>query len=331
MLYYVLIKGNMSKTMKSGNIFVDKEGTNICNIKVEKRNQVLREYYVMREYAKKNKDKFFYVNAQEWEDFFCNTWSSDSPYWEGVDMTYITSLQVCAYPQNLIDDISEFEALPEPKSHGGYGYDGHPSEGYVHNIRSWKMWHSEFYYEHPEEIDWEGTNGIMPCRDKVIEILRQELLDLQSKLEPDGSNNIGLPHKKFRKLKYTNWNDATDETIVSEHNDIVIRHQGKNLKAYSEKIGTLICSVNYYHHETELEELEKDHGNTNVSIIFSIKKNDKYQFISIDTAHGKFELCDDSGTHKGEIRFDGSSNGIDTIEDSHGLCCIAEWKKKYGK
>lgn len=317
--------------MKSGNIFVDKEGVDISRIEVEKRNQVLHEYYVMREDAEKNNDKFFYVNAQEWEDFFCKIWSSDDPYWEGVDMTYITSLQACAFPQKLIDDISEFKAMPEPKSHGGYGYKGHPSTNYVHDPKTWEEWHSAFYYEHPEEIDWNGTNEIMPCREKVIEILRKELLELQAKLDPNGRNNIGLPHPKFQRLKNTNWETVTCETIVSEHNDIVIRHQGGEIKAYSERIGALICSVNYYHREIELEEIERKHGNTKVSIIYSIKKNNQYQFISIDTAHGKFELCDDSGAHKGEIRFDGSSNGDKTIDESHGLRCIAEWKGKYNK
>lgn len=317
--------------MKSGNIFIDKEGTDISKIEVKKRNQVLHDYYVMREEAEENNDKFFFVNAQEWEDFFCNIWSSDNPYWEGVDMTYITSLQVGAYPQKLIDDISVFESMLEPKSHGGYGYKGHPLTGYVHNRETWKKWHCAFYYEHPEEIDWNESNGVMPCRNEVIEILRQELRHLQACLDPNGSNNLSLPHSKFQKLKSTNWEKVDDETIVSEHNDIVIKHKGENLKAYSECIGTLICSVNYYHREIELEVLEKNHGNTKVSRIFSIKKNNKYQFISIDTAHGKFELCDDSGAHKGEIRFDGSSNGAATIEDSHRLRCVTEWKDKYNK
>ena len=47
--------------MKNGNIFIDKEGTDISKIEVKKRNQVLHDYYVMREDARKNKDKFFYV------------------------------------------------------------------------------------------------------------------------------------------------------------------------------------------------------------------------------------------------------------------------------
>ncbi len=317
--------------MKNGNIFIDKEGTDISKIEVEKRNQVLHNYYMMREDARKNKDKFFYTYAEEWENFFCKVWSTDDPYWAGVEMTYITSLQACAYPQQLIDDISEFDALPGPKSHGGYGYEGHPLTGYVHNSETWEKWHSEFYYEHPKEIDWDGTNGVMPCRDKVIEILRQELLAFQASLDPNGSNNTGLPHLKFLKLKETDWNDADSETIVSEHNDIVIRHKGEKLKAYSEEIGSRICIINYYHRETELEKLEKDHGNMKASIIYGIKKGDQYQFISIDTAHGKFELCDDSGTHQGEIRFDGSSNGTATVEEDHGLRCIAEWKKMYDK
>ena len=44
---------------------------------------------------------------------------------------------------------------------------------------------------------------------------------------------------------------------MSEHNDIVIRHKGEKLKAYSEEIGSRICIINYYHREMELEKLEK--------------------------------------------------------------------------
>ena len=240
--------------MKSGNIFIDKEGTDISKIEVSKRNQVLYDYYVMREEAANNNDKFFYMNAQEWVDFYNNVWSPNNPYWEGVDMTYITALQACAYPQALIDDMSDFDVKLEPKSHGGYGYEGHPMKGYVHNSVTWEKWHNEYYLEHPGDIDWEGTNGIMPCRDKVIEILRKELIDLQGRINSNGNNDLGLPHKKLLTLKETNWNDANCETIVSEHNDIVIKHQGERIKAYAEEIGSLICSANFYHREKELEE-----------------------------------------------------------------------------
>lgn len=317
--------------MKSGNVFIDKEGTDINKIEVGKRNEVLRNYIMMREDAGENEDKFFSVYTKEWEDLFCNIYSPNNPYWKGVDMNYVALLQTFVYRNKFFGDISEFDALPEPESHGGFGYDGHPLTGYVHNPETWEEWHCKFYYEHPEEIDWDGTNGIMPCRDKVIEILREELLAFQARLVPNGSNNLGLPHLQFLRLKNTRWESADDETIVSDHNDIVIRHQGEEMKAYSEKIGSLICSANYYHRETELERLEKDHGNTNVSVIYSIRKDNRYQFISIDTAHGKFELCDATGTHRGEIRFDGSPNGTATVEEDHGLRCIAEWKRRYNK
>ena len=240
--------------MKSGNIFIDKEGTDISKIEVGKREQVLRDYYVMREAARKNKDKFFYVNSQEWEDFLSNIWSQDNSYWDGVDMNYITALQEGAFPQRLIDDISVFNALSDPKSHGGFGYDGHPTTDYVHNSETWEDWHSKFYYEHPEEIDWTGTNGIMPCREKIIDILRKELQKLQSSLSSNDNNNLcGLSHEQIQKIKNTEWENVTSETIVSEHNDIVIKHKGDQIKAYSEEIGSRICSLNYYHHEAELE------------------------------------------------------------------------------
>lgn len=332
MRYCELKERSKNKTMKSGNIFIDKEGTDIGKIVVEKRNQVLHDYYIMRANAKENEDKFFYINSQEWEDFLSNIWSPDNKYWEGVDMNYITALQVDAFPQRLIDDISMFNALSAPKCHGGYGYDGHPTTDYVHNSKTWENWHNKFYYEHPEEINWAETNGIMPCHEKIIDILRKELLDLQSTLNSKGNNNLcNLSKEQILNIKATKWEEVSSEKIVSDHNDIIIRHKGNQIKAYSESIGSRICLANYYHNEVELEKLEKNHGNKKVSKIYSIKKDNKYQFISIDTAHGKFELCDDSGSHLREIRFDGSPNGTATTQSDHSLHCIAEWKKTYNK
>ena len=134
--------------MVKGNIFLDKEGINVSNIQVPDRNNVLTEFYIMRERARINGDSFFYVNTKEFEDFNEKVWSSDDPYWEGVEQGIIASIQNDFITPILINDITEFDVKPEPRTHGGYGYYEHPVIGYVHNINTWEDWHYKWNLEH---------------------------------------------------------------------------------------------------------------------------------------------------------------------------------------
>lgn len=317
--------------MVNGNILLDEDGLNIQNVKDCEKRAAVGNFCEMIEEANTEGDTLHYVY-----DSPCRIYSilydPEDPHCKLIGQRLFNQLQVIFgnFP-NAIHSSKEFETKSDPRTRGGYKYEDCPSSNYVYDKKTIIDWHNEWYIEHSEAIDWENTNGIMPRRDRIIEILRQELIDWQNRIPSDGTNNLGLPHPKFLRLRDTNWEETIDDEIVSEHNEIIIRHQGEKIKAYSEKTGSLICSENYYHCETELSDLEKDHGNKKVSIIYSIKKDGKYQFISIDTAHGKFELCDDDGTHQGEIRFDGSSNGDDTQDNDHSLQCVTEWKKKYNK
>jgi hypothetical protein len=281
----------------------------------------------MMEEAKKEGDILYYKY-----DSPCSIYSisfdSKDPHCQLISQILLQRLKevFCNFP-NSVQSLEEFETKREPKTHGGYKYENCPSSDYIYDKSTIDKWHNQWFMDNPDKIDWKNTNGIMPRRDRIIEILRQELIDCQNRIDPDGRNNLGLPHPIFLRLKNTNWKETNDDEIVSEHNEIIIRHQGDKIKAYSEKTGSLICSENYYRCETELCDLEKKKGNNKVSKIYSIKKDGKYQFISIDTAHGKFELCDDDGTHLGEIRFDGSSNGDDTQDNNHSLLCVTVWKQ----
>lgn len=317
--------------MVNGNILLDEEGLNLLNVKDCEKRAAVGDFCEMIEEANTEGDTLYYVY-----DSPCSIYSilynPEDPHCKLIGQRLFNQLQLifCNFP-HAINSSEEFETKRDPKTHGGYKYENCPSSNYVYDKKTIIDWHDEWYIEHPEAIDWTNTNGIMPRRDRIIEILRQELIDYQNRINPKESNNLGLPHPKFLRLKETNWRETNDDEIVSGHNDIIIKHQGEKIKAYAEKTGSLICSANYYHCEKELSDFEKDHGNKKVSIIYSIKKDGKYQFISIDTAHGKFELCNDDGIHQGEIRFDGSSNGDDTQDNDHSLLCVTEWKQKFNK
>lgn len=319
--------------MAKGNIFIDKEGINVSNIQVPNRNSVLTDFYKMRERARKNGDSFFCVNSKELEDFYEKVWSPDDSYWEGVEQRFISSIQTDFYTPTLIDDIAQFDVMPEPKTHGGYEYYGHPEIGYVHDINTWKDWHYEWIWNHPESITWENTNGVFPYYDRVIKILTDELEKLQYLVKESETNERGLSYADRQYLKTTNIKSLNSDKVVVDFYRLIMnrkKQDGEKI-SYAKEIGSIICKANYYHHESELEELEREQGNGNAEMIFSIKKYGKYQFLSIDKRHGMFELCDDKGNHMGEIRFDGSLNGSNTIEVNHRLQCVNEWKNKYNK
>ena len=316
-----------------GSVLLDKRGA-FPHVHKHNISYAVDDFVSMVKEADACKDSLYY-DSEEWELFYAYSYSDrTNEYWKEFGSIVYEKLFISSNPlfkPIKIGEMDKFENKPMPRTLGGFMCVGCPKSDYIYDKSTIDKWHNQWFMVNPDKIDWINTNGIMPRRDIIIELLRQELIDCQKRIASDRSNNLGLPHLKFLRLRDTNWKEVNDDEIVSEHNEIIIKHQGEKIKAYSETIGSLICSENYYHCETELSDLEKDHGNKKVSIIYSIKKDGKYQLISIDTALGKFELCNDDGTHQGEIRFDGSSNGDDTQDDSHSLQCVTEWKRKYNK
>lgn len=291
--------------MSKGNIFIDGKDIDVSKIDVGQRNQVLSDFFEMSCCAESNGDDFYRVNEQEW-DVFYNTLYTE-PYWEGVSANIINGLQNNFRQPVLLGIKKDFCQKPDPKTNGGLEYNGHPSTNYIFDIKTWRKWHYDWLCCHPECIVW-GKNVLWPRLDLVICILKEELK----------KHNLSIPKKDI------DVGNAFYEGIMKHLNE-------RDLYSYATDIGSKICGFNYYHRETELEKLEQHNGNVKAKTIFSIKKNNKYQFLSIDTQHGMLELCDDNGNHLGEYRFDGTPNGQNTQETDHSLMCVNEWKRIYKK
>lgn len=266
--------------------------------------------YMVKE-AGARKDKLFY-GCEEWEQFYANSYDPTNSCWKGIGDIAFSLLFNVSNPVFLPVGIDkgDFIKKSDPKINGGFQYDACPTDGsYVYNKETIEEWHDRWFIEHPERIDWTiHKNEIWPRFDRTVEIMRDEL------------------KRKGMEIPQTDKEIATafHESVMKPLNE---RERISLAKAISEKI----CKVNYYHRERELEKLESAHGNSCAEMIFSIKKDDKYQFLSVDKQHGMLELCDDRGRHKGELRFDGTPNGKDTKEIDHGLRCVAEWKRIYNK
>lgn len=293
--------------MKSGNIFVDKEGTDINKIDVNNRDHVLHDYIDMIGIAYKNRDKFFSFNGKEWDDFYACLWSPNNPFWENVNMTIKTYFQNEFHYPKMINNIDDFDVLQGPKTHGGFGYKTHPLTDYVYNRVTWEDWHYKWNLEHPNEPDADALyNGIWPCFNRILAILSSELKNA----------NIAVP--------------SEPKEIANAFHEQKMKHLDERERiSEAKRIGAKICEANLYHREVELEKYEADHGNKHAERIYSLKIGNQYQFLSIDKQHGMLECCNDKGEHQMEIRFDGTKNKDG--DTNHSLLCVTEWKQKCNK
>lgn len=293
----------------NGNILLVEEGA-FSKINPQCAESAIEDFAFMVKEADARKDKLFY-GCEEWEQFYANSYDPTNSCWKGIGDIAFSLIVNISNPVLLpVGDGEDFDEKPEPKTNGGFQYDACPTDGsYVYNKETIEKWHDRWFIGHPERIDWTiHGNEIWPRFDRTVKIMRDELK----------RKGVGIPQ--------------TDKEIGTAFHESVMKPLNERERiSLAKTIGEKVCKANYYQRESELEKLESAHGNSRAEMIFSIKKNGGYQFLSVDKQHGMLELCDDRGRHKGEWRFDGTPNGKDTEEADHGLRCVAEWKRKNNK
>lgn len=309
--------------MISGHILLTNVGMDLACIEKARRNVVVKNFCDMRDKAVCNwKDKFYadYEHCPNIKDLYLHYYDNPS-YWDGINSNEIQLLQQTFSNYPIAINVIEFCTKPEPRTEGGFDYQGHPVIDYVYDCSSLENWHNVWNRNHTDLIEWESA--IFPFKSLIVKRMKQELSDVSESFA-----DYDLEERKL--LSRFQSDELTDDEIVTAFHNLIVKHKNNEERAaYAEDIGEKICIENGYKRELDLERLEKDHGNKKVVKIFSIKRNNAYIFLSIDIKHGMLEWCDDDGSHKGERRFDGSPNGDPntTIESDHGLKCVAEWKR----
>ena len=294
----------------NGSIFVDGKGAFLFAQGKGNTVRIAKDFVEMRQEADRCCDKLYYVYDDDWEVFF--DWLY-APYYDlHSDMSQMV-YQMLTQDSNIffkkLQKEADFYEKSEPRTKGGFRHADVFDEDFVCDKVSIDNWHSTWFLEHPDKIDWvESPNGVFPCIESINRILCAEL------------------EKQHKKISVVSNN------VTNDFYELVVKAMSPNDRiSYSELIGSQICRVNYYRRERELEKLEEHDGNEKAKVIFSIVKEGKYQFLSIDTQHCMFELCDDRGDHVAELRFDGTVNGTNTKEINHSLRCVANWKRNYCK
>lgn len=304
-----------------GSLLVTAEGLETAKIPEVDRDRIILGFYSMKLMAERHHDRFYafevvyshqysygvfypgFVNMS-WKDFqACETL-------KGISQTTFEMMQsFCQQPNmDILTDEAEFLERAEPHAYSGY-FNLIDKVDFVNDIISWEEWHRRWYAGHQEKIDWNGVdNDWLPRPDMVDRIMRRELALVL------GNAKVDL---------------ISDDNVVTEFYNIVMRHQGDNIEAFASKIGAEVCVCNYYVSEPELSTMEQKYARSLREIYSIINRNGQRQFISIDFKHGMFEFHNEKGEHLGEYRFDGSFNAEAEID--HSLKCLDQWHRKKRK
>lgn len=239
----------------------------------------------------------------EWDAFKNNS------YLKGISFnTYerlIDSFRINPCPREMSDQ--DYNALSKRKGYLGLAQFGKPPilKPYTYDYQSYNNWQADWYRNHPQEIEWTIENPFLPNLQYVEKVLEDEL----------------IKHKKYQ---YTaeNGEESRVHRLAIAFHDKVMRVKGGQLKSYTKEIGSKICCGNAYTEEPKLSANESKANGGATRIIFSIVKNNKKQYISLDTAHGMFEFHDENGHHLGEFHFDGSMNSPADSTGKHDLKTI---------
>jgi len=302
----------------SGHILLTHDGLEIANIDTSKRDKVMDEFYRMETEASRDGDAFYILRDTITQPFSYGSfypgpstmaWAEFHKKFQDISLNTFRLLiapKKDRKPQT-IDTLQEFEAK-DHRTLGGFDIQNKP-EGYIYDKSTRNQWHVAWFSQHQDKIPWIAGNSLFPQPNMITDILERELNRHKDELE---TRRIPLPEK------------AKD--IVSVFHKEVMGHKGLQKKAYATEIGTEICLSNYYTEEKELSRMESNAAGTDRIIFRMVLPNGKDQFLSIDFAHGMFELMDWTGYHKGEYRFDGSLNA-DAEPEDHSLKCLQQWRK----
>lgn len=294
----------------NGSIFVESMGASLLAQANSNVDHVAEAFIEMRQEADRCCDKLYFVDDEGWSKFYLWLYTPFDDLQSNKSQRIHQMLSTYSGSHLIgIQNVENFDEKPLPRSKGGFWHEDVIGDEFLYNKETIDSWHRKWFLENPDKIDWsESHNAVFPCLEAIITILCAEL------------------HKKNIKI-IPNSNDITNAFY-----DLIVKGMSPTERiSYSEIVGSMICRANYYRRERELEKLEEHKGNKKAKVVFSIIRKGKYQFLSIDTQHCMFELCDEKGDHMGELRFDGSPNGGNTIDPSHSLLCVDKWKQRYRK
>lgn len=299
--------------MANGSILLRQEYLDISKLPYDRCNDAVEAFCDMKHHAESFHDIFYYLDKDSLFLLYVELYSQNNGHPNLSQNAYQLLQNAFGNTPIPVKDEAEFNQKQLPRSHGGIELPNGPNGiDYLFNCQTWESWRKEWLTRHQDEIDWLDDNPIFPRPDLIIAILKEELLHHHWAEKPDTETIIS-------------WDAPT--IVHFFYDKIIYGIDEKERSAYSILIGTKICEANYYRRESELEHLECSQGNDKVSVLYSLKRHNQYTFLSFDTFHAMFEVCDDNGNHVAEYNFIGNNNHKQ--KPDHSLLMVSKWKHQH--
>lgn len=292
-----------------GNLLLINESFELANCSETEREDKVRNFCDMTQNCKSDNDIFYalpslatheYSYGNFYNDFIYKKWKelTKDPNLKGISSTSHNLLfHLCfEYPSfaKSIEKRDMFDEMPLHKGYSGLEYQN-SDEPFIKCISSWHLWKISWLSNKQEEISWKKKDPFLPNQEYSSTILLNEI----------------RKHHKEDKLEKHKKNVA-----ITFHEE-VMKYKGRDLIAYTMKIGKMICEANYYIYEGELSKKEQALSKSLRHVYSVIGNNGNKQYISLDFRHGMFEFHNSKGEHLGEFHFDGSCNS--KPESDHSL------------
>lgn len=232
-----------------GNLLLINESFELADCKETERDAKVRNFCDMTQKCKNDHDIFYaltslvtheYSYGNFYNDFIYKEWEEiiKEPNLKGISSTsHNLFFHLCfEYPSfaKLIENRDMFDKMPHHKGYSGLEYQN-SEEPFVKCISSWYIWKISWLSKNQKEIFWKNKDSFLPNKEYSNTILLNEIkkYNKEDKLEK---------HKK--------------DVAITFHEE-VMKYKGRDLIAYTMKIGKMICEANYYIYEGELSKREQ--------------------------------------------------------------------------
>lgn len=158
----------------------------------------------------------------------------------------------------------------------------------VSDEESWHRWKIAYLSKYPQHIVWSSaTHSYLPNLTYSNSLLAHECR----------SRFGGKDHQDF----YANAGKLAGGAMVT----------------LSRQVGKIIAEANFYQYSVRVSKLNKNARQ--LRDVYSIIKDGKQVYLSVDVDNAAFEVCDHTGQHQGEYPFDGGKSKQPDHSGKHNI------------
>jgi hypothetical protein len=180
---------------------------------------------------------------------------------------------------NSSDSLDNINTEFENENNGILCFNSSSNSFHVFDMTSWYELHCNYTLKYPKWINW--TDNQILSNTEYSDLLILKIVD--------GKKKHALIKSKD-KIHYFNTELVR---VFRADKDAVLA------------LASEVARRNGYLLDLNLSKNEKKRRKVKIAVVFKVKKNDEFQYLSLDTENAQFEVCNKKGNHIGVWNFSG--------------------------